>query len=148
MSKTSSLTTHICTLSFCRILLEVAGDTIRIQFMNLPVRLPLEDLLPMLTHGDTINLIHFVFHRERLGSDFASLFFEWKDTVELQAAYKNTDPPAPLGERRLHTRLLQQLDIISMRYLKIIGSHCDTTDQELVIFFGLLEEALTRHDVP
>ncbi len=148
MSTTSSLTTHICTLSFCKLLLEVDGDTIHIQFMNLPDGLLPKDLLPLLTPSDAINLIHFVFHHERLGSDFASLFFEWKDTVELQAAYKKATHLVPQDDQRLHTKLLQQLNIILIRYLKIIGSHCDTTQYDLIAFIELLEEALTRHDLP
>ncbi|MEK7648512.1 MAG: hypothetical protein AAB400_01200 [Patescibacteria group bacterium] len=142
----STFTTHICTLSFCKLRLEVDGDTIHIQFIELPEEHSGVALTSLLTPSDATDLVHFVFHRERLGVDFASLFFEWKDTIELRRKYFNVAivPQTCRANSPTLEGLLGHLQIVSMRYLKIIGSHCNSTDRELLAFFELLEEAIIK----
>lgn len=141
MNKDCSVTTHMCRLSFCVLLLEVSDDTFSVKITNheLPEIGIDEAIERAMTPQDAADLIYFVFHRDRLGPDLSALFFEWKETRELLCVYQRIQDIDHVS----YARLIQHLYMSSQRYRELIISRCESVIP-CTFFLSLVSTAISK----
>ncbi len=141
MMKDRSLITHLCALSVCTIRLEIDQGRIHARITDIKPRPNEKSIVQSITRTDSIDLIHFVFHRERLGVYLSALFFEWKDTIELMDEYLRAQHSAEKSQLTLYKKTISHLYIVEQRYRSIINAHFDN-DICCGIILPMIERAL------